>query len=267
MEAELQQRMAAAQREMAALQQIQADLAKQDRDFTARMDGLRQKLESSSNIVSAAEARKAKLQREAARIAKEMQETDAEITKHTALKQEITQSIVNMQELAASKRQDHVSDKLRTTAAPAAPGVQSGAPAAGWGASLSSLTSGFSGWGGVAAAPTAPAAVSKPSAPKPAAAAPPDLLGLGGDLIGGSPAPPGPGGVGDLLGGLGAPPAAVPASADLLGGFGGFGTSPSPPPPPPQPPAEDEFAGFGGFDAPPAGPGANPPADPFAGLM
>ena len=112
-ESELQARMAAAQREMAALQQIQADLKRQDKEFQTRMDGLRGKLEASSKALSAAEQKKQRLIKEAARIQKEMQEADAEIAKQTHLKSEITKSIVNMQELQATKKREQVDESLR----------------------------------------------------------------------------------------------------------------------------------------------------------
>ena len=124
---------------MAALKQIEADLKKQDREFQARMDALRTKLEASTKSLSSAEQRKIRLMKEQERIAKELAEADEEISKQSVLKVEITKSIVNLQELQAAKRLDRVSNSLGPGAsgAPGASGTTN-APSGvgGWGASL-----------------------------------------------------------------------------------------------------------------------------------
>ena len=62
-------------------------------------------------------------------------ETDVELAKQATLKQEITKSIVNMQQLRAENRQDTMAGKLDgTSAAPARQPAQTG-----WGASLGSM--------------------------------------------------------------------------------------------------------------------------------
>lgn len=302
-ESELQARMAAAQREMAALQQIQADLKRQDKEFQTRMDGLRGKLEASSKALSAAEQKKQRLIKEAARIQKEMQEADAEIAKQTHLKSEITKSIVNMQELQATKKREQVDESLR--AAPAPPTTTpASASSGGWGASLTS-------WMGSAPSSVSNCSQQPYAAPRAAtnsgaASAPNDLLGA--PLQPAAAAATQSVGTRDLLGGFDgfeATPAPVAAPVDLLGGdmasmsmsgmgmgggidrhgqhgmmgvgtgmgnpFGQSQTAPQPRPPPPPSDAPDEA--FGGFDTPPVGmaPLGNPQhssqADPFAGLF
>ena len=270
MSSELQRRMAAAQQEMANLQKIEAEMKKQEKEFHVRMDGLRQKLESASKAHSAAEVRKAKLEKERARIDQELLETDKELVKQAALKQEITKSIVNMQELAMANKQENVSEKLAQPAA-AKPAPTS----SGFGGMMGGLAASWMGSSPAVATTAASPQVMQntprnPTAPPLAA---PDLLG---DFDAQPPvacaAPPS-----DLLGGLGgmgATPSAVPSN-DLLGGFSSCSSTPPPPPPPPP---DDVFGGFGGFDAiPPAGMGAPPasraqggtapPTDPFANLM
>lgn len=64
--------MQAAQREMQALQQIEADMKREEKEFHTRMDALRAKLESASKTHTAAQTRKALLEKERARIEKEL---------------------------------------------------------------------------------------------------------------------------------------------------------------------------------------------------
>jgi len=261
---------------MQQLQQMQAEMQKEEREFATRMDGLRAKLEVCSKAHSTAEQRKARLEKEKVRIEKELAEAEVEINKQGALKQEITKSIVNMQTLRSEQQQG------AGGAAAEPPGK---APTqAGWGASLGQgiggLASSFMGAGAAPPKKPAPIAAGRPSA----ATAMPDLLGgietapAGGgappavDLLGGvsfgAPPPPSSAPTTDLLGAFGAPTAPHPAAA----AFGGS----MPLPPAASAMSADDFAGFDGFDSAPAGmSGAGrpppsavmPPTDPFANLM
>uniref|UniRef100_A0A7S2D3H7 Uncharacterized protein n=1 Tax=Haptolina brevifila TaxID=156173 RepID=A0A7S2D3H7_9EUKA len=279
--------MAAAQREMAALQQMEAAMKKEEKEFTMKIDGLRAKLETCSRAHTAAEQRKARLEKERARIDKELSDTDAEITKQGALKQEITRSIVNMQNLRNEKDKGGGGESMPQAKVAAAPAQT------GWGASFGGLASSWMG----SAAPAAGSAPTKAAAPTPdllGGLGPQAPVGVGAAASGAAPV--------DLLGGLSdfgtaAPPMASPpppsaAPVDLLGGLGGFTSPAAPAPRPPGMPgglpapaavgapafpgSADEFAGFDGFDAPPASMsagvsvppgGVKPPTDPFANLM
>ena len=227
------ERMKAAQREMAQLQAIEKELKQDETKFNAQLQALRDKLETTTRRLSSLHATRQ-------RLAKELAATDEEIATVETEKMETTQKIH-----AATSNASHNRDKKLRALDPSA---GSAPPASKPAAKPASRP----------AAPPVADLLGGPAEPPSAPAVGGGLGDLLGDELMGSPAPAAQGsGLMDLMSaGFGAPSAPMPQPAAAR-----------PPPPTAAGSFEDSFGGFDVSDvAPSGGCGASSFAQPPKGM-